>query len=315
LDEPTSGDVIVNDLYPDPLPDLFAGSQLVLVGRYKHSGGGSIELHGSVEGREVTYVYEDHTFRSSGGPDFLPRLWATRKIGALLNQVRLQGPNEEIVDQIVQLSIRYGIVTPYTSYLVTEPQMLGAEAQEDIATNALEEMESEPAAVSGEGAFERAAAEGEYKDADVPLAPDEEAGDVVRIAGSRTYRLIDGVWMDTAFDPESMDTIQVPFLSEDYFALAAARSDLAAGFALGDRVIAITDGVAYEVVPEDSQGDEVDIPADRTDETANAEDSSASGAEEEPDSRSHDITLPCPGAPLVLGIALLPWVEKKRRNK
>ena len=309
------GDVIVNDLYPDPLPDLFAGSQLVLVGRYKHSGGGSIELHGSVEGREVTYVYEDHTFRSSGGPDFLPRLWATRKIGALLNQVRLQGPNEEIVDQIVQLSIRYGIVTPYTSYLVTEPQMLGAEAQEDIATNALEEMESEPAAVSGEGAFERAAAEGEYKDADVPLAPDEEAGDVVRIAGSRTYRLIDGVWMDTAFDPESMDTIQVPFLSEDYFALAAARSDLAAGFALGDRVIAITDGVAYEVVPEDSQGDEVDIPADRTDETANAEDSSASGAEEEPDSRSHDITLPCPGAPLVLGIALLPWVEKKRRNK
>ena len=62
----------------------------------------------------------------------IPRLWATRKIGYLLNQIRLHGPDQETIDQIVKLSIRYGIVTPYTSYLVTEDMALGAEAQKQI---------------------------------------------------------------------------------------------------------------------------------------------------------------------------------------
>jgi len=306
------GDVITYDLYPDPLPDLFAGSQLVLVGRYKGSGGGSIELRGWVEGHRVTYEYEDHTFRSRGGSDFLPRLWATRKIGALLNQVRLQGANEELVDQIVQLSIRYGIVTPYTSYLVTEPVMLGAEAQQDIADNALEEMESEPADVTGFDAFERAAAEGEYKDAHVPLAPDEEVGDLVRIAGTRTYRLLDGVWIDTSYDPESMDTVKIPFLSEDYFDLADARSDLGAGFALGDRVITVADGVAYEVVPEESRGDDVEIPIEVMEESNEPEETFPIVEAQDDNQRNRNITLPCPGAPLMIGIALVPLVKKKR---
>jgi Ca-activated chloride channel family protein len=309
------GDVITYDLYPDPLPDLFAGSQLVLVGRYKNSGGGTIELSGWVEGRRVTYEYEDHTFRSRGGSDFLPRLWATRKIGALLNQVRLQGANEELVDQIVQLSIRYGIVTPYTSYLVTEHEMLGAEAQQDIADNVLEEMESEPAAVTGFDAFERAAAEGEYKDADVPLAPSEEVEDLVRIAGTRTYRLLDGVWVDTSYDPENMDTVRIPFLSDDYFALADARSDLAAGFALGDRVIAVADGVAYEVVSEDSHGDDVEITIEDMKDSNDSEETSPSIEEQDENKRSHDITLPCPGAPLMIGIALVPLARKKWSKK
>lgn len=308
------GNVKTYDLYPDPLPDLFAGSQLVLVGRYKNSGGGSIELQGWVEGRKLTYEYEDHTFRSIGGADFLPRLWATRKIGALLNQVRLQGPNEELVEQIVQLSIRYGIITPYTSYLVTEPEMLGAEAQHDIMDNALEEMESEPAEVTGFDAFERAAAEGEYKDAHVPLAPDEEVGDLVRLAGTRTYRLLDGVWIDTSYDPESMDTVKVSFLSEDYFALADASSNLGAGFALGERVIVVEDGVAYEVVSEDSQGDDFDIPIEQGEEADNPESTDLAGEQEEENSRSHDITLPCPGAPLMIGIALVPLMKKKRSS-
>ena len=41
----------------------------------------------------------------------LPRLWATRKIGYLLNRIRLDGADKETIQQIVQLSVRYGIVT------------------------------------------------------------------------------------------------------------------------------------------------------------------------------------------------------------
>ncbi|HLF36803.1 MAG TPA: VIT domain-containing protein, partial [Anaerolineales bacterium] len=161
------GNQIVFDLYPDPLPDLFAGGQLVLVGRYRDSGNFTIRLSGEVNGETQTFSYEGQRLLSSGGPEFLPRLWATRKIGALLSQIRLEGPNQELVDQIVRLSIRYGIVTPYTSYLVTEPEALGADAQEDLAARAFSDLLGTPTAVSGEAAVQRAAEEGQILRSDV----------------------------------------------------------------------------------------------------------------------------------------------------
>lgn len=251
------GDVVVYDLYPDPLPDLFAGGQLVLVGRYRQAGDVTIRLTGDVNGEVQTFRYDDQSFRTSGGPEFLPRLWATRKIGALLNQIRLQGPDEETVDQIVRLSIRYGIVTPYTSYLVTEPQALGAAAQEEMALRAFSGLASTPLAVSGEAAVQRAADEGDIMRADVPVLPNV---DLVKVVGSRTFTLVDGVWIDTAFDPDRDKTVKVPFLSEDYFALANARSELAGALALGPRVIVFADGVVYEVVGTDVQGDALEVP-------------------------------------------------------
>ncbi|MER3485597.1 MAG: trypsin, partial [Chloroflexota bacterium] len=111
--------VQVEEIYPDPLPDIFAGSQLVVVGRYRAGGAATLTLTGSVNGEEQTFIYEDRTFRIEGGDAFLPRLWATRKIGYLLNQIRLHGENREWVQAIIDLSVRYGIITPYTSYLIT----------------------------------------------------------------------------------------------------------------------------------------------------------------------------------------------------
>ena len=55
------------------------------------------------------------SFRAAGGNDFIPRLWAMRKIGHLLTQIRLHGERREWVDAVVRLSVRYGIITPYTS--------------------------------------------------------------------------------------------------------------------------------------------------------------------------------------------------------
>jgi Ca-activated chloride channel family protein len=231
------------------------------VGRYRESGDLTIRLTGEVNGVTQTFSYEEQLLRSSGGPEFLPRLWATRKIGALLSQIRLDGPNQELVDQIVRLSIRYGIVTPYTSYLVTEPQALGAEAQNDLAGRAFSDLMGTPTAVSGEAAVQRAAEEGQILRSDVAFAPDF---DVVQVVGTRTFKLVDGVWTDTGFDPQQDETIQVPFLSEDYFSLADSRSELGAALALGPRVIVVFDGVAYEVVDSGAQGDALELPADQS---------------------------------------------------
>lgn len=261
------GDMVVYDLYPEPLPDLFAGTQLVLVGRYNDWGGGPITLSGQVDGQTQTFTYEDQTFRRSGGSDFLPRLWATRKIGYLLKQVRLHGADEELVEQIVALSIRYGIVTEYTSYLVTEPGMVMNQGIDDVVEEAMGQM-SEPMESSGEGAVDRAATEAELSDADM-AAPstyqDETGQSLVRTAGTRTFQWAEGVWVDTRFT-SGQDTIRVPFLSEAYFELASVDAELGAALSLGERVIVVFGESAYEIVDAEESGDTVSLPEVEPDE-------------------------------------------------
>jgi Ca-activated chloride channel homolog len=52
----------------------------------------------------------------------LPRLWATRRVGWLLDEIRLHGDNAELREEVTELARRYGIVTPYTSYLIVEDE-------------------------------------------------------------------------------------------------------------------------------------------------------------------------------------------------
>ncbi len=309
------GDVISFDEYPSELPDLFAGNQLVLVGRYREPGVTAIRLAGDVEGAPRVFTYADQRFRSSGGAEFLPRLWATRKIGALLQQIRLQGPDEETVDQIVSLSIRYGIVTPYTSYLVTDSDVLGETAQQDIAQEAFEQYSNAPGMTTGQSAVERAAAESEIEAAQAPASPSGDAAGVIKIAGSRTFRLIDGVWTDTAFDPESMSPLKVPFLSEDYFKLAQADPHLAAAFSLGERVIAISDGEAYEVVASDQPGDEIAIPAGESSAPATGEEEAIDVIADGPSPStgvSPSGSIPCPGAFVSIALIYLALIRRGR---
>jgi Ca-activated chloride channel family protein len=242
------------DLYPYPMPDLFAGSQVVLLGRYKEGGEGDITLTGEVNGERQTFTFTDQKFESQSPANSLqasiPRLWATRKVGYLLNEIRLQGANQEIIDQIVHLSIRYGIVTPYTSYLVTEAAPLGEAEQQRLAEDTFGKMQAMPtAAASGQAAVQSAADAGAMQGASNAPSVQGEAANMVRVVGSRTFVLSDGKWIDTAFDPDTMQTTQVEFLSAEYFSLVAAHPELADAFALGEEVIALSDGAAYEVVP------------------------------------------------------------------
>ncbi len=244
------GEVHVEDVYPAPLPDLFAGSQLVVLGRYRAGGPATVTLTGEVNGRPERFVYEGQTFAGGGGEEFVPRLWATRKIGHLLNQIRLQGEDPELVSAIVDLSVRFGVVTPYTSYLITEEDILTRSGREAAAEAAYDALVAEPEApASGAAAVDEAQAQRSLADADVAAAPTATAdgAEVVRLVGSRTFVLQDEVWVETTFDSETMTPMRVAFASEEYFALLEERPDLAPAFALGERVIAVSGGAAYEV--------------------------------------------------------------------
>lgn len=112
----------VYDMYPKALPDLFAGSSLGLYGRYKGNGPARIILTGKVNGREETHYFPLNFEKRDVSKDFIPPLWATRAVGYLLDQIRLNGENKELKDEIVRLSKKFGIITPYTSYLILEDE-------------------------------------------------------------------------------------------------------------------------------------------------------------------------------------------------
>ncbi|NUN16196.1 MAG: VWA domain-containing protein [Myxococcales bacterium] len=108
-------------ILPKRLPDLFRGSQVILTGRYRDAGDILVRLHGEVEQRSMNFDFEGTLPKESGEHGFIARLWATRQVGYLLDEIRLRGESKELRDEIIQLGTRFGIVTPYTSYLVTEP--------------------------------------------------------------------------------------------------------------------------------------------------------------------------------------------------
>jgi Ca-activated chloride channel family protein len=109
----------VYDVYPKELPDLFKGGQLIISGRYRGSPSGGVKLAGYAQNQQATYTLANGFGDSAARSGLVPRIWATRKIGYLLDQVRLHA-NKEVIDEIVRLSKEYGIITPYTSYLADE---------------------------------------------------------------------------------------------------------------------------------------------------------------------------------------------------
>ena len=111
-------------IYPRELPDLYLGSALSVIGRYQGSGRGIIEIQGLINGRSQTLTFSADFAAQSLKNDFLPSLWAARRVGFLLDQIRLHGENKELVDEVTSLARLYGIVTPYTSYLIVEDEKI-----------------------------------------------------------------------------------------------------------------------------------------------------------------------------------------------
>jgi Ca-activated chloride channel family protein len=263
------GDMVVEDTYPYPLPDLFAGSQLILTGRYRRGGVVDIRLTGEVNGKPQTFTYKGQRFTTGGGEAFIARLWATRKIGHLLTQIRLQGADRESVQEVIDLSVRYGIVTPYTSYLVKEPGLaLTGEGRGDLAEREARGGATQATPAYGAAAVEKSVwqealrkADSAYGLAPAPslggggsgqgggnVEPAREPAVAVRYVLDKAFVLKDGVWIDTTFDAARMKPVQVAFASTAYFALLDKRPALRRYFALGENVIVVLDGKAYQVI-------------------------------------------------------------------
>ncbi|MGH2542435.1 MAG: hypothetical protein ACRDIB_06555, partial [Ardenticatenaceae bacterium] len=261
------GDVLVEELYPSPLPDLFAGQQLVVVGRYREGGPVELTLEGNVNGQSQQVRYDDLRLVTEGETEagWLPRLWATRKIGTLLQGIRLHGENQEAVAEIIDLAIAYGIVTPYTTFLVDEQQALFSEdARETLLEEAPAEEPMEE--VSGEVAVEAAEAAGAMSASDRAVAaptalPSQQstgaeaeapvsAAPLIRTVGARSFVRRDGRWIDTRYE-ERMELTEIPFGSDSYFELAGRSPEVARYLSVGVPLIVVIGDAAYEVTEND----------------------------------------------------------------
>lgn len=247
------------DVEPATMPDLYGGVPIVLAGRYRVPGSHSAQLTGTgTDGvteltRELTLTAMDTT------ADFVARIWAQRRVGTLLAQVRRNGETAELKEEITGLAKEYGLVTPYTSYLVLEPQMERDLARQREERPAGFSLMNAPAATpapardmatgngmsqrSGEGAVSTSTTIDEYRRSEA--VNDGVRGNAMRLVGTRQFFYRSGVWVESGLDnPGDTPVVTVTLGSEEYFALAR-QAEVARIMALGSEVVFRHNGKVY----------------------------------------------------------------------
>ncbi len=250
-----SAPATIEDLHPGPLPDLFHGQELVVTGRYRGAGAGSLVLEGERGGRREQFAFEVDFPQRQRDNAYVARLWASRKVGALTAQLRLHGTDRELVEEIRTLGLRYGVLTEYTSYLVQEPGL--ADDREEVQRRA-ERFARAPAQQTGETALRQAIASKRLRvaaslaEADEALAAGPAFGG--RVAEASSWRRVgrrlfvesaDGL-RDVRAD-SAWPTMSVAPYNRDWFELQRQFPGLQPALALGESVIIAGEGLVLRI--------------------------------------------------------------------
>jgi Ca-activated chloride channel family protein len=267
------GGVQTDLIYPRNMPDLFKGAQITLIGRYRNSSdmkNVTLRLTGKAGGRTRSFTYANLSFpRAEDDHDFLPRLWATRRVGWLMEQIRSNGEQKELRDEIVDLGTRYGIVTPYTSYLALEPGAVAADVDDPrpVTTGQPRDMrerrdsssmsggramgntaKAPAAAQATTGALAVQESKRARKQQESDRVESEASTAAVRNVGGKTFYLREGFWTDAEHNAAArLPETTLTFGSDEYFALLKREPRLADYFSLGERVIVVYQGRVYRV--------------------------------------------------------------------
>jgi len=270
----------VNRVYPKDSFDLFAGEQLVVVGRYRKPGTAKVIVHGQVGADKQTLDFPATLVEKSrdDGFAFIEKLWAIRRVGEILDELDLKGKNHELVKELVELATRHGILTPYTSFMADETVSL-----HDVAANVghagrrLKALER----ASGAGGFAQRAMKGAMQNAAQPPAAPAMGGGMggmggfdaksradlrfggkldreakaaeqnVRNLGNRTFFRRDGQWVDSQVTKKQEANAQrVKQFSDEYFKLARTQGRRLAQYMVFDEPVLLNlDNQAYLIEP------------------------------------------------------------------
>ncbi len=234
--------VELGEIYPTTLPDLFAGEELVVFGRYRvrdQDRAGTVTVTGRRNGRTERFATRATFPEHALGNAFIPRLWASRKIGVLSREIRLNGPNAELEREIRETALRYGLLSEYTSYLVQEPMQVAGQrvggVRDAAARTRMSQVPAAQAPAKATGAVAVAAAEESRIRREAKVFADLEEADEVLLArghmpqsrhvAGRLFIEQDGVWTDLRH-ADSLRTVTIEPYSQAYFQLLRLAPEL-----------------------------------------------------------------------------------------
>ncbi len=252
-------DTRINRTYPKDMPDLFEGAQLVAVGRYATSGKTELKISGKV-GDTLSTFTSPVVLAAPGEGDryaFVEKLWAVRRVGDLIDQIDLHGSNSELVAKLVQLSKKYGILTPYTSFLADENVKLGdAAANHARVTGELKQLaEVDGKAGSAQRSYKNSLQYDQAPAAATPApmrinaAGDKSAALTVRNIGNKTFYWKDNRWIDSAVtDKQEHDAPVIHQYSDEYFKIVEKLPAAQNQYLATDKDITVEiEGKVYQV--------------------------------------------------------------------
>ena len=267
----------VKDVFPKAIPDVFKGEQVIVYGRYTGHGQKTVRVSGIVGGKRQTFEYELEfpEYSEDDKQAFVPRLWAGRKVDFLLSELRKSGMdnmNQELIDEVTYLAKRYGIVTPYTSFLVADDisgpvppgnqplptaafggaavrgRLTQLEAGSTPAADPRDRAASVELSKQAAGArqnLSRGYADGFYLRAEEEMRRAGRGGsalEAIHYIGSRTFLKRGDDWYESTYDSEKHGELQnVEVGSEEYFKLLDQDERLAKYLALGQVVVRVKD--------------------------------------------------------------------------
>lgn len=268
----------ISRMYPAGAFDLFEGEQLVLVGRYRKSGNVKIGVSGNMAGTTQSFDFSAELVEKSDDESyaFIEKLWATRRVGEIIDEIDLKGKNDELIKELVELSTRHGILTQYTSFLAdentdlhdragnltrTESQLRSLEentsgrlgfAQRDMKAQ-LQRTTNAPALQAG-GGFGGGGGVGGFTAEDLQALPEAEREGLVHGVnqiGFKCFYRRENRWVDsTVTEEQAKNATRVEQFSEEYFKLARENGKQIAKYLVFDEPVLVNlAGKCYQIDP------------------------------------------------------------------
>ena len=204
-------------LYPNTLNDLFAGQSVAVLGQYQKAGTATVTLTGEVAGEQKHFVFELELPEHSISESYVPRVWAKRRVGELLQELKLGSTDPAVGQEIEALAARYGVVTDFTHF------------QKDENGDVHMFVDGVSTAASGQEAVNTSASIDSYQKGGSAGGQSESW---IRYESDRTYPLLGGWYTDTALDL-SADWTDIHFGSELYWSLLNSEKAMGIGRLLG----------------------------------------------------------------------------------
>ncbi len=269
--------VRLTEIYPLQLPDLFSGEELIVFGRYEaidQDRRGTLAMRGQRTGRTERFSTNVEFPAHELGNDFIPRLWASRKLGHLTRQIRIEGHSAALEREIRETALRYGLLSEYTSYLVQEREAVALDAQQwqrprdrAVAPSATKRtasgvMVADSLAIRSRGvggAVGRPAVQAAKQsrvrreialEEDLNEMEERAAGandEDTRVAAGRMFVLRDSVWTDVTHH-DSLSVVEIEAYSTTYFELLRSLPELERVFKLFDNVLVAGASTSIKIV-------------------------------------------------------------------